>query len=119
MSTAERRESHDTVEYLCRHAAQIRMPEWSAGQRRRSVNDMKESDTARRAFSEHGPWQIDPAALRWRSGIDELRVRAQAEVPERVRRRRVPPLGRFVEAAVLVGGAVAAWGVRERRHGGP
>ncbi len=80
---------------------------------------MTASDTELGAFSERGPWQIDPAALRWRSGIDELRARAQAEVPERVRRRRIPPLGRFIEAAVLVGGAVALWGVRERRRGGP
>ena len=77
------------------------------------------SDTALGAFSEHGPWTIDPASLRWRAGIDELRARAQAEVPEIVRRRRIPPLGRFTEAALLVAAAVTLWGLRERRRGGP
>ena len=45
------------------------------------------SDLAFGAFSEHGPWTIDPERLRWRAGIDERRAAAQAEVPALVRRR--------------------------------
>ena len=52
-------------------------------------------DLAFGAFSDHGPWQIDPDRLAWRAGVDELRAAAQAEVPTLVRRRMLPPLRRF------------------------
>jgi ubiquinone biosynthesis protein len=70
------------------------------------------------AFSERGPWLIDPRHLPWREGIDALRAGSQAEVPELVRRRRLPPLGRFTQASVLVATALAAWALHERRRGG-
>ena len=46
-------------------------------------------------FSEHGPWRIDLAALRWRHGLDAVRAASRAEVPELVRKRTFPPLARF------------------------
>ncbi len=55
----------------------------------------------------------------WRAGVDELRAAAQAEVPELVHRRFLPPLRRFGEAAALLGVALAGWQLRERRSGGP
>jgi ubiquinone biosynthesis protein len=70
------------------------------------------------AFSSDGPWTIDLAGLRWREGIDHLRAQSQAEVPELIRARRLPPLGRFTEAAILIGGALLGWTARERRTGG-
>ena len=76
-------------------------------------------DTATWAFSEDGLWRVDPTHLPWRAGIETLRAGSQAEVPRLVRRRRLPPLGRFTEAFVLVGGAVGAWGLGARRRGGP
>jgi len=54
----------------------------------------------------------------WRTGVDALRARAQGEVPELVRRRFLPPLRRFGEAATLLGLALAGWQLRERRTGG-
>jgi ubiquinone biosynthesis protein len=60
-----------------------------------------------------------PAELTWREGIEALRAASQAEVPELVRRRALPPLGRFTEALALVGGALVRWGVGARRTGGP
>ena len=69
-------------------------------------------------FSDAGPWPVDPARMRWRDGVDALRARTQASVPDLVRPRRIPPAWRFIEAAVLVGGALAGWGLRERRRGG-
>ena len=76
------------------------------------------SDLAFGAFSDHGPWRIDPDRLAWRAGVDELRAAAQAEVPTLVRRRMLPPLRRFAEAATLLGMALAGWQLRERRTGG-
>ena len=76
------------------------------------------SDTATFAFSADAPWQIDPAQLPWRADADALRARSRAEVPELVRRHRLPPLGRFSEAAVLLGGALSGWALAERRRGG-
>jgi ubiquinone biosynthesis protein len=70
------------------------------------------------AFSADGPWRIDAAGLPWRAGIEALRARSRAEVPELVRRGWIPPLARFTEAATIVGGAVALWSVRERSRGG-
>jgi ubiquinone biosynthesis protein len=76
------------------------------------------SDVAYGAFSDQGPWCVDPERMPWRAGVDALRAAAQAEVPDLVRRRWVPPLGRFSEAAALLGLALAGWQLRERRSGG-
>jgi len=70
------------------------------------------------AFSDHGPWTVDPDRCTWRAGVDALRVATAAEVPDLVRRRAVPPLWRFTEAAVLLGAAAGGWALRERRHPG-
>ena len=75
-------------------------------------------DLAIGAFSDHGPWVVDPAQMPWRAGVDALRAQAQAEVPELVRKRAVPPLVRFTEAAALLGVSLAGWRLRERRAGG-
>jgi ubiquinone biosynthesis protein len=69
------------------------------------------------AFSDTGPWRIDPAALPWRRDVAALRSQSLAAVPELIRVRRVPPLLRFGEAAVVVGSALAGWQLRERRRG--
>ena len=71
------------------------------------------------AFSDRGPWTVDPERCAWRRGIDALRAATAAEVPELVRRRPVPPVWRFLEATTLLGTAVAGWALRERRHPGP
>lgn len=76
-----------------------------------------ESDAHVGAFSDRGPWRIDPARLRWRAGVEALRVQSHASVPGLVRVRRLPPVLRFGEAAILVGGALAGWWLRDRRRG--
>jgi ubiquinone biosynthesis protein len=75
------------------------------------------SDLARFAFSDQGPWNVEPERLPWRHGIDALRAASQAQVPEWVRRRRLPPVRRFLYAGTRVGGAVAAWWMLEKRKG--
>jgi len=69
------------------------------------------------AFSESGPWAVDPAACTWRTGIDALRASRQALVPEWTRRRALPPLRRFARAGTSVGSAVGAWWLLEKRKG--
>jgi len=75
-------------------------------------------DLSRFAFSEHGPWPVDPDQLPWRREIVRLRAASQAQVPDWVRVRKLPPLRRFVSAGARVGGALLAWQLRERRQGG-
>ena len=75
------------------------------------------SDLAIGAFSDHGPWRVDPEHMSWRRGVEALRAASQAQVPEWVRRRRLPPVRRFVRAGALVGAAVAAWWLFEKRRG--
>jgi ubiquinone biosynthesis protein len=70
------------------------------------------------AFSERGPWCLDLARIRWRVGIDALRAASQARVPEWIRRRRLPPIARFLRAAMSVGGALVGWWIFEKRRGG-
>jgi ubiquinone biosynthesis protein len=75
-------------------------------------------DTAFGAFSNQGPWTIDPSACAWRRDLQVLRARSQAEVPDLARRRTIPPIARFTEAASFVGGSLAAWYLTDRRRGG-
>lgn len=58
----------------------------------------------------------EPDEIVWLRGLDAVRARAHAEVPDLVRPRRVPPAGRFVKVARLLGVATAAWYVKERRR---
>ncbi|MGI8759503.1 MAG: ABC1 kinase family protein, partial [Acidimicrobiales bacterium] len=68
-------------------------------------------------FSSQAPWLVEPAALRWRIGLDRVRARTRAEVPELTRARRVPPLGRLVSTARHLGVPIAVWAVGDRRRG--
>ena len=75
------------------------------------------SDLAIGAFSDHGPWRVDPERMPWRRGVEALRVASQSQVPEWLRRRRLPPVRRFLRAGMLVGAAVAAWWLFDKRRG--
>src|SRR4051812_13503729 len=54
-----------------------------------SVRAVTATDLDVGAFSDDPPWEVDPEALKWRAGIDQLRIRTRAEVPALVRRRRI------------------------------
>jgi len=78
------------------------------------------ADLAFGAFSDRGPWVVDLEQLPWRRQTPRLRAAAHAEVPVLTRKRRMPPLRRFVQAGSLVGGALIGWRLREyRKEGGP
>lgn len=75
-------------------------------------------DLADFAFSERGPWVVEPESMRWRRDVARLRAASQAQAPELVRRRALPPVRRFVGAGARIGAALLAWRLRERRAGG-
>jgi len=72
------------------------------------------SDLGLGAFSEQGPWVIEPDHLVWKRGLDRVRARTHAEVPRLLARRRVPPLGRFVRVVAAILRALVPWYLRER-----
>jgi ubiquinone biosynthesis protein len=71
-------------------------------------------DRAHGAFTEAGPWTIDPDAIAWRTGLDELRTRTHAQVPGLIRRRRIPPL-RGARVAAKLARATVPWAVANRK----
>ena len=74
-------------------------------------------DLAVGTFSEHPPWLVEPAALRWRIGLDRIRARTRAEVPRLTRPRRFPPLRRLASSARHLGVPIAHWVLTDRRRG--
>ena len=58
------------------------------------------------AFSDHGPWVLDPDALPWQWDIDRIRRGTRREVPRLLAPGRLPPLGRLSRTLVEIGGAL-------------
>ena len=75
------------------------------------------ADLAIGAFTDEGPWTVEPEAMSWRRGIDRLRDRTRAEVPRLVRRRRLPPGRRVVTVGTHLGRALGGWYLLDRRKG--
>jgi ubiquinone biosynthesis protein len=73
-----------------------------------------DSDLDLGSFTEHGPWLVEPDRLVWRKGLDRVRARVRASVPQLTRPGRVPPLRRMGVTLVRLGVPIAIWGVRER-----
>jgi ubiquinone biosynthesis protein len=69
------------------------------------------------AFSDHPPWLVEPAAMPWLAGVDDLRAATRAEVPVLIRARRVPPGHRVLQTAFTLVPAIGAWYLGERRTG--
>ncbi len=77
------------------------------------------SDLALGAFTDDGPWRItDPDGLPWRRGLDRVRRRVEARVPDLTRRRLLPPARRIGKVTRHVGVALAGWRFRERTTAG-
>jgi ubiquinone biosynthesis protein len=68
------------------------------------------------AFSDHGPWVLDPDDIGWRWEIDRLRRGTRQEVPRLLAPGRLPPFGRLARTLVAIGGALAGWLVFEYRR---
>ncbi len=75
------------------------------------------ADLAWGAFSDRGPWVVDPSALAWQAGLGTVRPRATAEARDLARRRVLPPLGGTLRVASVLGAALAGWYAIDRRRG--
>ena len=69
------------------------------------------------AFSDDPPWLIDPDTLTWRDGADARRQATQAQVPNLLRRRHLPPGSRVVRVGAELTRALAGWYLVDRRAG--
>lgn len=66
------------------------------------------------AFTDEGPWVVDPDDIVWLDGIDRIRARTRAEVPRLLAHRTFPPVGRMSLVGARVGTALGGWYLRER-----
>jgi ubiquinone biosynthesis protein len=73
-------------------------------------------DLAIGAFTDHGPWVVEPDALTWRRDPAGLRSRTRGEVPRLLRHRWLPPGRRVVRVVRVLGWAVGRWYVGSRRN---
>ena len=77
---------------------------------------MQAADLELGAFSDNGPWLVPETAMEWQHGIGELRARTAAQVPNLVRRRKVPPVQRAVVTGFHLGGALLGWRFIDKRR---
>ncbi|WP_426573246.1 ABC1 kinase family protein [Aquihabitans sp. McL0605] len=82
------------------------------------MTDVTAADVVWGAFSDAGPWTLDPDLLPWQEGLSEERAALVASVPDLTRRRLLPPARRLGTTVVHLGGAVGRWWLGERRTGG-
>jgi len=73
-------------------------------------------DLALGAFSENPPWDLTGKDLPWRADVTELRAATASQVPELLRRRRVPPGWRVLVTGVRLGWAILMWRLVEKRR---
>jgi ubiquinone biosynthesis protein len=73
-------------------------------------------DLAMGAFSENPPWDLTGKVLLWRADVKSLRAATAAQVPELLRRRRVPPGWRVLVTGVRLGWAILMWRLVEKRR---
>jgi ubiquinone biosynthesis protein len=75
------------------------------------------SDLAIGAFTEEGPWELDPAACRWLADVDAERARMRRELPGMLTPSRLPPVGPFARTVSSIGRALLPWYLVDRRRG--
>ncbi len=70
------------------------------------------------SFTRNGPWVLDLENLAWRVGLDRVRERTRAQVPMLTTPGKLPPGSRVVRTGRVLGGALVAWRLKEKPHGG-
>ncbi len=74
------------------------------------------ADLALGSFSDAAPWLLtDLQAPTWRAKCPQIRDSVRRQVPELIKRSKLPPLQRAATVTRHVGGALAMWALRERR----
>lgn len=68
------------------------------------------------SFSDSPPWSVASNVMVWRDGTDQLRADQERSLPEVTRRPRVPPLGRALSVARVLGTSLSIWALRERNN---
>lgn len=81
-------------------------------------SDGSAPDTSTYAFTDAAPWQVVDDDLKWRIGLDGVRRRTRAQVPELMKPGRLPPGLRVVRSGRVLGSALLMWRLRERPRGG-
>ncbi len=76
------------------------------------------ADLALGSFSDDPPWLVVPEQMPWRKVTGVVRWSIRRELPDLVRPRRFPPLGRLVKVLRHIGGALLGWYLVGRRAGG-
>ena len=76
------------------------------------------ADVAWAAFTDHGPWVLEPSGQTWRRDVDRRRAEVAASVPDLTRRVAIPPVRRLVTTVRRLGWAVGIWAAGRRRQGG-
>ncbi len=67
------------------------------------------------SFTDDGPWTLDRDHIRWISLPPTLRRQAQAEVPELVGERKLPPGSRVITVVGHLSRAIAPWMLKKQR----
>ncbi len=67
------------------------------------------------AFTDEGPWVVEPDELPWRRGLDLVRERTRQDVPVLTRRRRLPPGARVLLTGFIVARALVPWALFDRK----
>ncbi|MBM3670586.1 MAG: AarF/ABC1/UbiB kinase family protein [Actinobacteria bacterium] len=71
-------------------------------------------DVTEFAFTDTGPWVVDPDELAWSDGLASVRASVAEEAAALLRRRRRPPVGRIVRVVAALARALVVWRFRER-----
>lgn len=76
------------------------------------------ADLAYGVFSDDPPWELsEPEQLPWRESVPALRRKVEADLPDLLRARTLPPARRMLSVVRHIGGALAGWALIERRQG--
>src|SRR4051812_42539728 len=79
------------------------------------MSGMTRQDLALGAFTDDGPWDVEPESMTWRKDVDRLRTRAAAQVPEMIKPRKLPPR-RGATIALKLAAATGPWLVKNRKR---
>ena len=66
-------------------------------------------DTTFGAFTDVGPWNLNPEEITWLSNLDQLRDEIRGAVPELTRKRVLPPGRRVLSIVTQFGWAIGRW----------